>query len=76
VHIFFKKPGSHQKILDAILVTYSNWHHAADLPILVAAVRNVVAVVTCSHDWCTAGAKINFAGYSGSLVSVMQATGD
>ena len=66
----FQKPRSHLKILDAIIMTSSNLH-AVDPPILVAAVHNLVALVTTSCDLCTTGAKINFADYSGSLVSVM-----
>ena len=66
----FQKPRRCLKILDAIMVTFSNWH-AADPPILVAAVHNLVALVSWSRDLCTSGAKINFAGYSVSLVSHM-----
>jgi len=69
----FQTPRSHLKILDAIIVTISNWH-AADPPILVAAVHNLDSLATWSCDLCTTGAKINFAGYSGSSVSFMLAT--
>jgi len=71
----FQKPRSHLKTVDAIMVTSSNWH-AADPPTVVAAVHNVVALVTWSCDLCTIDAKINSAGYSGSSVSLMEATGD
>jgi len=47
----FKKPKSHLKILDAIMVTSSNWR-AADPPILVATVHNLVALVAWSCDLC------------------------
>jgi hypothetical protein len=51
-------------------MTSSNFH-AADPPILFAAVHNLVALLTMIRDLFTTGAKINLAGYSGSLVSLM-----
>jgi hypothetical protein len=51
-------------------MTLISWHLAVNPPVLVAAVHNVVALMTWSSDLCTPGAKINFAGYSGLSVSL------